>query len=75
MKAILIKDAVYLKLLSFKKSKSFSDFIDELLEESKITEPDKIKKYSGIIGDKKANSTYVNVRKLRKNLTARLSST
>ncbi len=49
MKTILIRDDIYKKLNEIKGNKSFSDIIEELIEESLSLRKKKLKKYFGIL--------------------------
>jgi len=51
MKTIMIRDDVYRKLNEIKGDKSFSDIIEELIEESLSLRKRKLKKYFGILSE------------------------
>ena len=53
MKTIMIRDDVYKKLVEIKGDKSFSEIIEELIEESLTVRRRKLEKYFGILSDKK----------------------
>jgi predicted CopG family antitoxin len=54
MKTIMIRDDVYNKLARIKGDKSFSDIIEELIEESISLRRKKIEKYFGILKEEEA---------------------
>jgi len=54
MKTILIRDDVYKKLNEIKGNKSFSDIIEELIEESLSLRKKKLEKYFGILSKEEA---------------------
>ena len=68
MKTIMIRDDVYNKLARIKGNKSFSDIIEELIEESISLQRKKIEKYSGILKEKEAEELNKEIYETRKNL-------
>ncbi|BDC18728.1 antitoxin [Acidianus sp. HS-5] len=66
MKTIMIRDDVYEKLLEIKGDKSFSDAIEELIEESLSLRRKKIEKYFGILSKEEANELYKEIEEMRK---------
>jgi predicted CopG family antitoxin len=68
MKTIMIRDDVYNKLARIKGNKSFSDIIEELIEESISLQRVKIEKYSGILKEKEAEELKKEIYETRKNL-------
>jgi predicted CopG family antitoxin len=68
MKTIMIRDDVYNKLARIKGNKSFSDIIEELIEESISLQRKKIEKYSGILKEKEAEELKKEIYETRKNL-------
>jgi predicted CopG family antitoxin len=68
MKTIMIRDDVYNKLTRIKGNKSFSDIIEELIEESISLQRKKIEKYSGILKEKEAEELKKEIYETRKNL-------
>ena len=72
MKTIIIKDTVYRKLSEVKNSKSFSELLDELVEESKTSKLSRLKKYIGIITEKEADSMEKASKKFRREFKARM---
>lgn len=72
MRTIMIKDTVYRKLAVFKKDKSFSEVLDELVEASKAAKLERLKKYFGVISDKEARAMNAAAKRLRKELVVRL---
>lgn len=72
MKTIMIKDTVYRKLSEVKNSKSFSELLDELVEESKTSKLSRLKKYIGIITEKEADSMEKASKKFRREFKARM---
>jgi predicted CopG family antitoxin len=68
MKTIMIRDDVYNKLARIKGNKSFSDIIEELIEESISLRRKKIEKYFGILKDDEAKELKKEIYEMRKNL-------
>jgi predicted CopG family antitoxin len=68
MKTIMIRDDVYNKLARIKGNKSFSDIIEELIEESISLRKKKIEKYFGILKDDEAKELKKEIYEMRKNL-------
>jgi predicted CopG family antitoxin len=68
MKTIMIRDDVYNKLARIKGNKSFSDIIEELIEESISLRRKRIEKYFGILKDDEAKELKKEIYEMRKNL-------
>ncbi|MDT7887327.1 MAG: antitoxin VapB family protein [Thermoproteota archaeon] len=68
MKTIMIRDDVYNKLAKIKGNKSFSDIIEELIEESISLRRKKIEKYFGILKEEEAEELKKEIYEMRKNL-------
>jgi predicted CopG family antitoxin len=68
MKTIMIRDDVYNKLAKIKGNKSFSDIIEELIEESISLRRKKIEKYFGILKKEEAEELKKEIYEMRKNL-------
>jgi predicted CopG family antitoxin len=68
MKTIMIRDDVYNKLAKIKGNKSFSDIIEELIEESISLRRKKIEKYFGILKEEEAEELKKGIYEMRKNL-------
>jgi predicted CopG family antitoxin len=68
MKTIMIRDDVYNKLARIKGNKSFSDIIEELIEESISLRRKKIEKYFGILKDNEAKELKKEIYEMMKNL-------
>lgn len=66
MRTIMIKDTVYEKLAVSKKDKSFSELLDELIEESRAAKMSRLRKYFGMISDKKAKEMSNSIKRIRK---------
>jgi len=66
MKTILIRDDVYKKLNEIKGNKSFSDIIEELIEESLSLRKKKLKKYFGILSKEEAKELEREIKEMRK---------
>ncbi len=66
MKTIMIKDTAYGKLAAYKKNKSFSEILNELIEGSKTAKMAKLKQYFGSISDKKAKEMSRTIKRIRK---------
>ena len=54
MKTIMIRDDVYKKLVEIKGDKSFSEVIEELIEESVSLRKKKLERYFGILSEEEA---------------------
>ena len=54
MKTIMIRDDVYRKLVEIKGDRSFSDVIEELIEESVSLRKKKLERYFGILSEEEA---------------------
>ena len=68
MKTIMISDDVYNKLARIKGDKSFSDIIEELIEESISLRRKKIEKYFGILKEEEAEELKKEIYEMRKDL-------
>lgn len=66
MKTIMIRDDVYKKLVEIKGDKSFSEIIEELIEESLILRRRKLEKYFGILNGEEAEETMKEIKEVRK---------
>ena len=66
MKTILIRDDVYKKLNEIKGNKSFSDIIEELIEESLSLRKKKLEKYFGILNEEEAKELEREIKEMRK---------
>ena len=66
MKTIMIRDDVYKKLNEIKGNKSFSDIIEELIEESLSLRKKKLKKYFGILSKEEAEELEKEIKEMRK---------
>jgi predicted CopG family antitoxin len=66
MKTIMIRDDVYRKLNEIKGNKSFSDIIEELIEESLGLRKKKLEKYFGILNEEKAKELEKEIKEMRK---------
>jgi len=66
MKAIMIRDDVYRKLNKIKGNKSFSDIIEELIEESLSLRRKKLEKYFGILSEEEAKELEREIKEMRK---------
>jgi predicted CopG family antitoxin len=64
----MIRDDVYNKLAKIKGNKSFSDIIEELIEESISLRRKKIEKYFGILKEEEAEELKKEIYEMRKNL-------
>jgi len=67
MKTIVIRDDVYRKLNEIKGNKSFSDIIEELIEESLSLRKKKLEKYFGILSKEEAKELEREIKEMRKN--------
>ena len=78
MKTIMIRDDVYKKLLEIKGDKSFSEVIEELIEESLSVRKKKIEKYFGILNEEEAEELSKEIMEMRKktdeDITRKLSN-
>jgi len=66
MKTIVIRDEVYRKLNEIKGNKSFSDIIEELIEESLSLRKKKLEKYFGILSEGEAEELEKEIKEMRK---------
>jgi len=66
MKTIMIRDDVYRKLNEIKGNKSFSDIIEELIEESLSLRKKKLEKYFGILSEEEAEELGREIKEMRK---------
>ena len=66
MKTIMIRDDVYRKLNEIKGNKSFSDIIEELIEESLSLRKKKLEKYFGILNEEEAKKLEREIKEMRK---------
>jgi len=66
MKTITVRDDVYRKLNEIKGNKSFSDIIEELIEESLSLRKKKLKKYFGILSNEEAEELEREIKEMRK---------
>jgi predicted CopG family antitoxin len=66
MKTIIVRDDVYRKLNDIKGNKSFSDIIEELIEESLSLRKKKLKKYFGILSEEEAKELEEEIKEMRK---------
>jgi predicted CopG family antitoxin len=66
MKTIMIRDDVYRKLNKIKGNKSFSDIIEELIEESLSLRKKKLEKYFGILSEEEAKELEREIKEMRK---------
>jgi predicted CopG family antitoxin len=66
MKTIMIRDDVYNKLVEIKGDKSFSEIIEELIEESLILRRRKLEKYFGILNGEEAEEMMKEIKEVRK---------
>jgi len=66
MKTILIRDDVYRKLNEIKGDKSFSDIIEELIEESLGLRKKKLEKYFSILSEEEAKELEREIKEMRK---------
>jgi len=65
MKTIMIKDDVYRKLNEIKGDESFSDIIEELIEESLSLRKKKLEKYFGILSEEEAKELEREIKEMR----------
>jgi predicted CopG family antitoxin len=66
MKTIMIRDDVYRKLNEIKGNKSFSDIIEELIEESLSLRKKKLEKYFSILNEEEAKELEREIKEMRK---------
>ncbi|AWR98495.1 antitoxin VapB family protein [Metallosphaera hakonensis] len=66
MKTIMIRDDVYKKLLEIKGDKSFSQTIEELIDESLSIRKRKIEKYFGVLNEAEAEELSKEIKEMRK---------
>ncbi|MUN29797.1 antitoxin VapB family protein [Sulfuracidifex metallicus] len=66
MKTIMVRDDVYKKLLEIKGEKSFSQIIDELIEESLSVRRRKMERYFGTLGEDDAEAWLREIGNMRK---------
>jgi len=66
MKTIMIRDDVYKKLVEIKGDKSFSEIIEELIEESLTLRRRKLEKYFGILNEEEAEEIMKEIKEVRK---------
>lgn len=66
MKTIMIRDDVYKKLVEIKGDKSFSEIIEELIEESLTLRRRKLEKYFGILNGEEAEEMMKEIKEVRK---------
>ncbi|WP_432518179.1 antitoxin VapB family protein [Saccharolobus islandicus] len=78
MKTIMIRDDVYKKLVEIKGDKSFSEIIEELIEESLTLRRRKLEKYFGILNEEQAEEIMKEIKEVRKitdeNINRKLSN-
>jgi len=75
MKTIMIRDDVYNKLARIKGDKSFSDIIEELIEESISLRRKKIEKYFGILKEEELKKEIYEMKKdLNESIVRKLSN-
>ncbi|MEJ2781033.1 antitoxin VapB family protein [Stygiolobus sp. CP850M] len=65
MKTIMIKDEVYKKLVEIKGDKSFSDVIEELIEESLSLRKKRLERYFGILSKEDAEELIKKIKEMR----------
>jgi predicted CopG family antitoxin len=66
MKTIIVRDDVYRKLNEIKGNKSFSDIIEDLIEESLSLRRKKLEKYFGILSEGEAKELEREIKEMRK---------
>jgi predicted CopG family antitoxin len=71
MKTIMIQDTVYRKLAVLKKKRSFSEVLEELVEESKAVKQARLRRYFGIVKDEDAKTMKAKAAKIRSELEVR----
>jgi len=78
MKTIMISEGVYRKLNEIKGNKSFSDIIEELIEELLSLRRKKLEKYFGILSEEEAEELEKEIKEIRKmsdeNINRKLSN-
>ena len=78
MKTIMIREGVYRKLNEIKGNKSFSDIIEELIEELLSLRRKKLEKYFGILSEEEAEELEKEIKEIRKmsdeNINRKLSN-
>jgi predicted CopG family antitoxin len=65
MKTIMIRDEVYKKLVEIKGDKSFSDVIEELIEESLSLRKKRLERYFGILSKEDAEELMMEIKEMR----------
>jgi len=65
MKTIMIRDEVYKKLVEIKGDKSFSDVIEELIEESLSLRKKKLERYFGVLSKEDAEESMKKIKEMR----------
>jgi len=66
MKTIIVRDDVYRKLNKIKGDKSFSDIIEDLIDESLSLRKKKLEKYFGILSEEEAKELEREIKEMRK---------
>jgi len=78
MKTIMIREGAYRKLNEIKGNKSFSDIIEELIEELLSLRRKKLEKYFGILSEEEAEELEKEIKEIRKmsdeNINRKLSN-
>jgi len=78
MKTIMIRDDIYRKLNEIKGDKSFSDIVEELIEELLSLRRKKLEKYFGILSEEEAEELEKEIKEIRKmsdeNINRKLSN-
>ncbi|ABP95229.1 MULTISPECIES: antitoxin VapB family protein [Metallosphaera] len=65
MKIVVIEDDVYRKLVEIKGDKSFSEIIENLIEELKVARNKRLMKFFGILKEDEAKQLEEDVRSVR----------
>ncbi|WP_373469094.1 antitoxin VapB family protein [Acidianus infernus] len=65
MKTIMIRDEVYKKLVEIKGDKSFSDVIEELIEESLSLRKKRLERYFGVLSKEDAEELMKKIKEMR----------
>ena len=65
MKTIMIREGAYRKLNEIKGNKSFSDIIEELIEESLSLRKKKLGEYFGILSEEEAKELEREIKEMR----------
>ncbi|MUM63724.1 antitoxin [Acidianus infernus] len=65
MKTIMIRDEVYKKLVEIKGDKSFSDVIEELIEESLSLRKKRLERYFGVLSKEDAEELMKKIKEIR----------